>query len=189
MRKNKQSIDIFNVIKQYFKDSKINTAEIIQGGVPFVATGVAVSRQNELEFARVLPFLNKYWQTLGVLDNVKKLKYLNYYGEYYDCSRTPFALLKGQDKTYDIEQLASELNERYNYDIKSQPIERVINGERQKVAELSLDWYANRDFENGFLSSFDKTIPILKNIEFIAACSCDNNDIKYYPIYPNGQLK
>ena len=187
--KNKQNISVYNIVKQYYKDSKLNITEIKQADKTILVNDICVSRQYELEFARVLPLIYKYCQTLKVLDEVEDLNYINYYGEYRDCSRTPFMLMNSQDKTAEIRQLTKELNKRYNYDFKILPINRIIQDQPQQVIELSLDWYANTDFNNGFISNFDKTIPILANLEKQAAINCEKKDIIYYPIYANGQLK
>ena len=188
-RENKYDLDLFQVVKQYFRESKLKIADFETPRRAYSVKGVMIPTASEFEFARLMPFINKKWQTLEMLDNGEHIRYVNYYGELRDCSRTPFVLLERQGRKAEIDELIKDLNDRYNYDFKFNPINRTIQGQPRQVAELSLDWYANADFNDGFISNFDKTIPILKNLEQQTALGCEKKDIKYYPIFANGQLK
>ena len=170
-------------------DSSINRVLIRTCEGNYSKISIAINRNQEHEFALKLPLMCDFWSRAGVDKNNQNILYRNYYGELRDPHYTPFALIKDDYDSAEVLELLKELTDRYNFSYTAFPTKRTIQGNIEEFSEINVNWFANSDTAKMYLSNFDNAIPLLSNLDSISRAKCVQNEVEYYPVYANGQLK
>ena len=150
---------------------------------------VAVNRNQDHEFAAKLPIMCDFWTRSGIDKHNQNILYRNYYGEFRNPCHTPFALIKKDYTSIEINELLKELTERYNFSYFANPTKREINGNMEEFSEINIAWFANSNLAKIYLQSFENMEPILNELNTISRDKCIEYELDYYPTYANGQIK
>lgn len=188
--KKRKGLSIAKELDKIYPDNKEKIVRVArQTEAPMYAKGIAINRQDDIEFSHITPLLYNKWQKLGVLSFVKELYYINVHNELCDCTQTPFAVV-GTDNKDEVSNLLSDLSKRYNYQFRSRPVVRTVDSQSRDGFELSLSWYSNSNFRYYKPNEFrEATMTTLENINNDMQEYSDQQGIEHHEVYTNGALK